>query len=591
MAGLGKLMRRKGGVYWYRRDLPTALMGRLCPTAVAQSYPRLFNARTGCFKTALWLSLGTTDATVAKSRGARLSYEVGREFDGAAAMLRNPNALPPALPPLEEIEGEHFRRLLTLDDEERRGGDQRHGLELEGVSPLGPRMGMGETHSLAYGDWLEEEAGVLKAALSRGDPSPVAGDIRAAFHRAGLRYDPEEPRHYDPAMAILRAAANAADAKLARQRGDDVRTPKAAEGYGPKLSEAFKAWSEGGRAKGGKKPSPNTLREATLAVRLFREWRGDKRLGAITKEDARDFKGALERRPTRLSAEQRALTLPELLKSKGVAGLPPSHGNTVNKLLTMLKAIVSHAEREGELDGVKGFTNPFQGVRSVVDKRHEATRKPFTEADLTAIFRTPVYVDAERPRGGGGEAAFWLPVLALLTGARQEELAQLRVCDVREEGGSWFLDVDTAGDRTVKTAGSRRVLPLHPEIIRMGFPAYVATRRRASATQRLTDPLWPGLESAIEGKRSAAWSKWFGRYLRGSAGVDDPCKVFHSFRHTFKRLCRDAGLTEEVHDALTGHVGEGVGRDYGKGFSPKALAREVARIEAPAALRDVAWGD
>jgi hypothetical protein len=53
-------------------------------------------------------------------------------------------------------------------------------------------------------------------------------------------------------------------------------------------------------------------------------------------------------------------------------------------------------------------------------------------------------------------------------------------------------------------------------------------------------------------QRAAAWSKWFGRHLRLTVGI---AKVFHSLRHTFKRMCRDAGLPEEMHDALTGHAG------------------------------------
>jgi integrase len=46
--------------------------------------------------------------------------------------------------------------------------------------------------------------------------------------------------------------------------------------------------------------------------------------------------------------------------------------------------------------------------------------------------------------------------------------------------------------------------------------------------------------------------------------VDHPAKTFHSFRHTFKRACREAGISEEIHHALTGHSGGGVGRSYGR---------------------------
>ncbi len=43
----------------------------------------------------------------------------------------------------------------------------------------------------------------------------------------------------------------------------------------------------------------------------------------------------------------------------------------------------------------------------------------------------------------------------------------------------------------------------------------------------------------------------------------DSRKVFHSFRHTFKDICRKVGIEEAVHDALTGHTGNSVSRKYG----------------------------
>ena len=56
--------------------------------------------------------------------------------------------------------------------------------------------------------------------------------------------------------------------------------------------------------------------------------------------------------------------------------------------------------------------------------------------------------------------------------------------------------------------------------------------------------------------------EWWGRYARQKANIVDPRKVFHSFRHTFKDAYRACHIPEEVHDALTGHSGGGVGRSY-----------------------------
>jgi hypothetical protein len=70
------------------------------------------------------------------------------------------------------------------------------------------------------------------------------------------------------------------------------------------------------------------------------------------------------------------------------------------------------------------------------DKHDDDDRLPFDADDLRAIFTAPVHASGDRPRGGAGEAAYWFPVLGLMMGGRLQEIADLRVGDVRqsEEG-------------------------------------------------------------------------------------------------------------------------------------------------------------
>lgn len=77
--------------------------------------------------------------------------------------------------------------------------------------------------------------------------------------------------------------------------------------------------------------------------------------------------------------------------------------------------------------------------------------------------RDPGVVGRERPIVGGGEAAWWLPVLSLLHGNRLSEFAQLRVSDVIHEGDYIGLSVSDEGDgQHVKNGRSTRIVPLHP---------------------------------------------------------------------------------------------------------------------------------
>jgi integrase len=242
------------------------------------------------------------------------------------------------------------------------------------------------------------------------------------------------------------------------------------------------------------------------------------------------------------------------------------------------------------MDSLAGFANPFTKLSLTIDKRNDPNRRePFSESDLAALFGSAVYTRAERPLGGGGEAAYWLPLIALFSGARLNEIAQLRIKDLKQdpETGLWFIDIGTEGDRSIKTASSRRQVPLHPELIRLGLLRY--RQHRLEKDRQETASLWPDIRSADKAYRSTAWSKWFNRYLRNTVGIKDPSIVFHSFRHTFKRMARDAGLSEELHDALTGHAGGGgVGRSYGAGFGLKALGEAMAKIGALAPVEKLA---
>lgn len=598
------MQRRRSGIYEFRQMLPRSLAGKPAPTHAREVLAELINPKTGCFKRELTVSLRTSDPREAKRRDLREAARVGDLFKLADRLVaQGPQAVPtnPGGLDLEELQANVLAELLGFDELEREEGDERRHMQtaeersqLEHLTPIrhGNVKGMEEDHFVALGEDIREGAELAKRAFARRNFADFENTLRVHLRRMGIVRDPAAPWDHEALAAIARAHLKAYDLSHERHEGGDVPTPKpVTSSKGPKLSEAYEKWKAGSPARGSKKPSERTLLEAEYAVRRFREMHGDLRLGAITREKAREFRDALARVPARLPQKLRRLPIRELLKAPGIDKLPPPHSATVNKTLTMLSAIVSHAEREGLMDVVPGFVNPFgKGLKLAVDEREAESRGPFSEGDLKAIFSTGIYTRQERPKGGGGEAACWLPLIALFTGARQGEIAQLRVGDLRQdhETGIWFFDISTEGGRTIKTASSRRKVPLHPELERLGLLRYRQSLLSKGASPQ--DPLWPDFKFDARAGRAGPWSKWFNRYLRDKAGVEDGGKVFHSFRHTFKRMARDAGLSEEMHDALTGHTGAGVGRSYGGGFGLRALAEAVRRLDVPEVVRNL-WGN
>ncbi len=208
--------------------------------------------------------------------------------------------------------------------------------------------------------------------------------------------------------------------------------------------------------------------------------------------------------------------------------------------------------------------NPADQVRTT-NLNQKKARVAFSEDDLTRIFQSAIYAENFRPVGGGKDACFWLPMMALYTGARIEELAQLLVEDIRyEQGlGPYFNITDEAEHGKLKNAASRRRIPIHSTLLDCGLLEYAESVR-----DRLF--LFPELKPNPRGKLGGYFSNFFSGYLRTKVRITDRRKVFHSFRHTFKDICRSVGIDEAVHDALTGHTAPNAGRKYGNEQYPLA---------------------
>jgi integrase len=216
--------------------------------------------------------------------------------------------------------------------------------------------------------------------------------------------------------------------------------------------------------------------------------------------------------------------------------------------------------------------NPFFNIKIKTSKRGKSgdKRLPFSDTDLKKIFDSPLYTQEHRPRGGAGEAAVWIPAIAYLTGMRLEEIALLK--------SRQFLQ-DAAGNHYVHTEDGKnensadRDVPLHPSLIQAGVLEYARS---------CPDRLFPRVKCGNE-IQSKAYSKWFGRYL-STLGITAKSKVFHSFRHLFKDLCRNAGLNDSAIDQICGHEPGTVGGKYGSGRRIDVLAELITKITPPVAL-------
>jgi integrase len=129
--------------------------------------------------------------------------------------------------------------------------------------------------------------------------------------------------------------------------------------------------------------------------------------------------------------------------------------------------------------------------------------------------------------------------LALVTGARLDELCSLRTSDVTKRPDGWWISI-----REGKTKAAIRDIPLHESA------AHVLQRRRTSADGFLFSGLVPG---GPDRKRSWNVSKAFGRYCT-KLGLTDDGLVFHSLRKTFTEAMEAAEVPEPTTKIIVGHT-------------------------------------
>ena len=143
----------------------------------------------------------------------------------------------------------------------------------------------------------------------------------------------------------------------------------------------------------------------------------------------------------------------------------------MKKTLGALASVLSWAMKEQYIT-----SNPALGitVRSGGHGGNEEERRlPYSAEDLTKLFAVK----------RAGSANHWLPYLALYTGARLEELGQLRTADVREQDGVVYLAIEPGDGKRVKTRSSKRRVPVHPALVKLDFLAFVEGQRADGQTR------------------------------------------------------------------------------------------------------------
>jgi integrase len=352
------------------------------------------------------------------------------------------------------------------------------------------------------------------------------------------------------------------------------------------LMGLFEGYAKDKRLNDGNTPRVmKTLASYKAMCAQFVDYFNDPPLSGITRQMIAEYRDVLVQLPAK-GEGLRNLSVRQQIDRAKKDNLPTAMPATVRNKLRAISAVLGYGVRIASLT-----ENPVlaSGIGAAAAKaavgRAVRRRKSYTREELNLIFSSQLFSEPSDvlSRRDLGEAMYWMPLLMYYTGARREELAQLNVRDVKHSPQlvPYFSILATVEDddegRRVKNEGSRRVIPLHPDLVELGFFAYVDKLPNSGQ-------LFPLLKPNRAGFRGESFGKKWRAYLLDVVGLQSPAHPSHGFRHTFKTMCRDVGIPEDASDAIMGHAAAaGEGRRYGEWGIPR-LYEEMRKIpRAPTA--------
>ncbi|WP_454017668.1 DUF6538 domain-containing protein [Azospirillum sp. Marseille-Q6669] len=315
-----------------------------------------------------------------------------------------------------------------------------------------------------------------------------------------------------------------------------------------------------------------TVSQARATFRLWLELVGDLPVREYTREQAGEFRKLLLRLPATFGKTGGGARKPAMDEIKRIEGTGAEclSMKTVKRHFSALNQYFGWLKERGHVSEIvtTGFKFPL-------GKRGRSARDDWSAEDLRILFHSSRYA----PNADRTTAEWWLPLIALHSGLRLEEICRLRPGPEQDlqvlHGVPCFVIQPHPDGWDPKTEAGERLVPVHSTLVELGLLDLVERRRREGAA-RLFPELRPYGE---DGKLGHEYSRQFSRFKIG-LGVREKT-VFHSFRHTVRTLIDGADLQERWLDALMGHEGAGAGvgrRVYNKRTDVERLRQLVEAI-------------
>lgn len=288
------------------------------------------------------------------------------------------------------------------------------------------------------------------------------------------------------------------------------------------------------------------------------------------------------------------------MQAKG-ADYPKLKASTLNSnYLGAITRLVRHGNRR------RLFSYQCPPLVIAVSKRASkgTARAPFSSEEITAITTCPVYQGSasRHHRYSPGQDIFaddhvyWAPLVSMHSGMRVTEIGMLRF----EQLQIWFgrptlvleleeVDGHAEGEEGYKTGNAVRRVPIHPQLIDIGFLDFWSRQQELGHKRPFPD--WTQhIKGSKDGRPEVHFEADFFNAHRLKWGVPKARArklTFHSFRGFFIQACHDARINSYTilkyvgHDEATEGQTTSVHRNYmDKDLTPGEVS-EIDKVVVP----------
>jgi integrase len=322
------------------------------------------------------------------------------------------------------------------------------------------------------------------------------------------------------------------------------------------------------------KSNPKAKNAFSSRCKLVIEWCGDKPVNQYTTAMLREFvDNCLLKIPRNMTQSKMWRDLPLKKRIEECSDEDQILPRTSHNYVTTINTVFLHAIYEDLI-----HKNPARKLTArlpAIDNRDRS----YSHDEIKKMLSHLEYENAYAFR-------YWVTLIGLFTGARLNEICQLRVSDIPTVDGVDCIDINNKDAaktlKTVKNGPSIRLVPLHPTLVDYGLKNYAKAVHSLHGADSL---LFPELQYNKYSGYYRSFSRWFNEKLKPK--FLDPGNTtqngFHSIRNTFiKQAQNQANMQDRAIMEMTGHQPRDVS-DIHVGYSgklkPDRLIEEMKKLD------------